>query len=174
MTRDAPSSDLGGALVSLAAEITQAHKAACGAARSALDHARRAGELLLEAKSHVSHGEWLPWLAEHCSVLSEQQAQRYMRIARRWPEIKAAVKASRVTDMPIRHALALLAEPQVADDADQTFIAVARALAAIRDGRLYRETHATFEAYCRERWGIDAQVVLEILNALERWIEAPR
>lgn len=23
----------------------------------------------------------------------------------------------------------------------------------IRDRRLYRETHATFEAYCRERWG---------------------
>ncbi len=35
----------------------------------------------------------------------------------------------------------------------QTFIAVGQALLEIRDRRLYRETHATFEAYCRERWG---------------------
>lgn len=34
-----------------------------------------------------------------------------------------------------------------------TFIEVGEALAEIRDNRLYRETHATFEAYCRERWG---------------------
>lgn len=31
---------------------------------------------------------------------------------------------------------------------------VGAALAAIRDQRLYRETHATFEDYCRKRWGI--------------------
>ena len=28
------------------------------------------------------------------------------------------------------------------------------ALAAIRDARLYRQTHDTFEDYCRERWGM--------------------
>ena len=33
------------------------------------------------------------------------------------------------------------------------FVEVGKALAKIRDGRLYRETHATFEAYCAERWG---------------------
>lgn len=27
------------------------------------------------------------------------------------------------------------------------------ALRAIRDGRLYKETHKSFEAYCRDRWG---------------------
>lgn len=31
---------------------------------------------------------------------------------------------------------------------------IGRALAVIRDQRLYRETHATFEDYCHERWGI--------------------
>jgi len=35
----------------------------------------------------------------------------------------------------------------------QTFIEVGDALKQIRDRHLYRETHATFEAYCRERWG---------------------
>lgn len=31
---------------------------------------------------------------------------------------------------------------------------VARALAVIRDERLYRAEYSTFEAYCRERWGM--------------------
>lgn len=34
----------------------------------------------------------------------------------------------------------------------QTFIEVGKALAEIRDKRLYRQTHKTFEAYCQERW----------------------
>ena len=34
-----------------------------------------------------------------------------------------------------------------------TFVEVGTALLAIRDGRLYRETHGSFEEYCRERWG---------------------
>ncbi len=37
----------------------------------------------------------------------------------------------------------------------QTFIEVGQALGRIRDGRLYRETHATFEDFCRQRWGMD-------------------
>lgn len=32
------------------------------------------------------------------------------------------------------------------------FVEVGNALLAIRDGRLYRETHSTFELYCKERW----------------------
>ena len=34
----------------------------------------------------------------------------------------------------------------------KTFIDVGRALTTIRDQKLYRATHDTFEAYCRERW----------------------
>jgi hypothetical protein len=33
------------------------------------------------------------------------------------------------------------------------FIAAGESLLAIREGRLYRKTHQTFEAYCRERHG---------------------
>lgn len=33
-----------------------------------------------------------------------------------------------------------------------TFISVGKALAEIRDRRLYRDGHDTFEGYCRERW----------------------
>jgi hypothetical protein len=35
----------------------------------------------------------------------------------------------------------------------KTFINVGNALLNIRDNRLYRDTHKTFETYCRERWG---------------------
>lgn len=34
-----------------------------------------------------------------------------------------------------------------------TFVEVGLALLEIRDSRLYRQTHGTFEEYCRERWG---------------------
>jgi len=34
----------------------------------------------------------------------------------------------------------------------KTFIDVGQALAEIRDSRLYKGTHDTFEAYCRDRW----------------------
>ena len=33
------------------------------------------------------------------------------------------------------------------------YVEAGEALRTIRDARLYRETHGTFEDYCRERWG---------------------
>jgi hypothetical protein len=41
----------------------------------------------------------------------------------------------------------------VIDRGRLTFIEVGNALQEIRHDRLYRSTHETFEAYCRERWG---------------------
>lgn len=38
--------------------------------------------------------------------------------------------------------------------AQQSFVEVGFAFKEIRDNRLYRATHGTFEAYCKERWGI--------------------
>lgn len=97
----------------LATEIMQAHEAACRAAQSALEHARRAGELLIQAKAAVPHGAWLPWLAEHCPTLPERTARAYMRVARHWPALEAAVgDRQRVADLPLREALKLLAPPR--------------------------------------------------------------
>jgi hypothetical protein len=92
----------------LARRINKAHAAATQAAHRALEHARRAGELLIQAKAHVPHGEWLPWLETNCPDVAERTAQAYMRVARRWPELEA--KAQRVADLPMRQALALLAD----------------------------------------------------------------
>jgi hypothetical protein len=49
----------------------------------------------------------------------------------------------------------------------QTFVAVGQALLAIRDERLYRQTHATFEAYCRERWGMSRPRAYQLIEAAE-------
>jgi hypothetical protein len=65
----------------LAAEIRRAHADVQEAAKTAAEHAIRAGHALIEAKKLVKHGEWLPWLREHCA-LPERTAQLYMRIAK--------------------------------------------------------------------------------------------
>ena len=36
----------------------------------------------------------------------------------------------------------------------KTFVEVGNALLEIRDNRLYRESHKTFEDYCQEKWGM--------------------
>lgn len=36
----------------------------------------------------------------------------------------------------------------------KSFVETGAALMTIRDSRLYRETHATFKAYCVDRWGL--------------------
>ena len=41
------------------------------------------GQRLIEAKSMIPHGEWLPWLTEHVEF-SERTAQNFMRLAREW------------------------------------------------------------------------------------------
>src|SRR6266850_2810734 len=49
-----------------------------------------------------------------------------------------------------------------------TFFDVGSALLTIRHGRLYRATHATFENYCRDRWGIGRSYAWRVIAAAER------
>jgi hypothetical protein len=49
----------------------------------------------------------------------------------------------------------------------KTFIDVGNALLEIRDNRLYRDTHKTFEAYCHERWGWKRNYVNKQIQAAE-------
>lgn len=48
-----------------------------------------------------------------------------------------------------------------------TFVDVGLALLAIRDARLYRLGHSTFEDYCRERWGMVRQHANRLIAAAE-------
>lgn len=49
----------------------------------------------------------------------------------------------------------------------QTFVDVGTALMEIRDSRLYRESHGTFEEYCRERWGFNADYARKQIRAAQ-------
>lgn len=46
-----------------------------------------------------------------------------------------------------------------------TFVEVGQALMDIRDGRLYRQGYATFEDYCRERWGWERRHAYRLMDA---------
>ncbi len=47
----------------------------------------------------------------------------------------------------------------------KTFSAVGNALLIIRDGKLYRESHKTFEDYCGERWGIKQSRAYQLMDS---------
>jgi hypothetical protein len=116
-------------LADLAARIEAEHAAASEAARSHVDHAMRAGDLLIEAKAQLGHGAWLPWLADRGIV--ERTAQLYMRLARNRETIKSAT----VADLTLRGSVEFLAlRPFVMSEAKRMH-AEARALSP-RHGRV--------------------------------------
>jgi hypothetical protein len=98
---------LSNSLADLAARIRAEHEAAGGALKRSLQHAIAAGELLLEAKAQLKHGQWLPWL-ESCGI-SERTAQRYIRLVHNREAIEA--KSDNMSDLSVSGALAMIAAP---------------------------------------------------------------
>jgi hypothetical protein len=94
-------------LPTLATEINAEHAAAERAINDSLNHARRCGELLIEAKRQCTHGEWGGWLAANFQA-SDRTARGYMVLARRWNDLPV----QNGNALPIRDALAFLAEPR--------------------------------------------------------------
>jgi hypothetical protein len=68
----------------LAPRINEEYEAAVKSLLQFANHAFKAGDLLIEAKGLVPHGQWLDWLAEHTEI-SERTAQVYMQMAERIP-----------------------------------------------------------------------------------------
>jgi hypothetical protein len=96
----------------LGIDIRHKHAHIVEAISSALDHARDAGRLLLEAKKRIPHGQFLTFVQDTCG-LHVRTAQDYMAIASHWSAIEP--NAQRVAHLSIRAALALIRTP--ADDA---------------------------------------------------------
>ena len=71
--------------------------------RSAVESARAAGDLLLQIRKQVGHGNWTEWLKQHWNH-SDRVAQKYMQIAVSWSLIADKSPKS------INHALQLLVE----------------------------------------------------------------
>jgi hypothetical protein len=104
-----------GALEDLAARINAEHRACEAAAVSAVEHAIRAGEMLVEVKSSLKHGEWLPWLEDNFEGTA-RTAQVYMQLHSRRSELTNTQRASHLS---IRSALKELAPPGDSEEADK-------------------------------------------------------
>jgi protein gp37 len=67
----------------------------------------------------------------------------------------------------------------VIDAGMQTFVHVGNALLEIRDSRLYRTSHGTFEDYCRERWSMERRHAYRLIDAAQvvenvsNWTQIP-
>lgn len=91
----------------LATSISSECRLALESAETAVEHARRAGELLTEARQSIPHGEWRRWVEAQCGI-SARTAQKYIRLHARWAEIAASDGAR----LGINESLALIAEPK--------------------------------------------------------------
>lgn len=76
--------------LNLSVEINTAYfdaQAAAAAARTAVNDAVRCavecGQLLIEQKAALRHGDWQTWLLQHCPQISASTARRYMRLSQR-------------------------------------------------------------------------------------------
>jgi len=98
----------------LAQNANSEHRAVMDCVRDGLDHAMECGRLLAEARTQVPHGRWLPWLRDNFAA-SVRTAQGYIRLHERQDQLP---NAQRVAHLPVREALALLAEPKTSDTAD--------------------------------------------------------
>jgi hypothetical protein len=101
-------------LESLAAKINAEHRACEAAAVSAVEHAIRCGELLIEAKERAGHGGWLKWLSKNCEV-SSRHAQRYMQLAKD----QRVINPTRVSDLSLRGAMRQLREAKAVSRAQR-------------------------------------------------------
>src|SRR5262249_53521490 len=103
----------------LAQEINAQHGAVITTLSSGVEHARRAGELLLKVKEQVRHGEWLPWLTANCPEIAPRTAQFYMQ---RGGKVAAdPPNAQHVAGLPLRRALFILSQrnSDTPDDPDK-------------------------------------------------------
>src|SRR5262245_21116834 len=101
-------------LTELADRIREYHEAVRQILKSAVEHAMATGDLLIEAKSQLDHGEWSPWLREHCEI-SERTARLYMRLAKNREAIETYEDTASLT---LNAAVRLLASPKKEEKQD--------------------------------------------------------
>jgi hypothetical protein len=95
-------------LADLAVQINAEHRQFEDAISSSLANARKAGELLPQAKGQLRHGKWLLWLRENRQV-TPRTAQRYMLVASRWEELVG--KCDTVSHLTFQQTVRLLTTP---------------------------------------------------------------
>ena len=86
----------------LAADIQAAHHEIQASAELMAERAIAAGNMLIEAKAALPHGQWQAWLNDHVGM-SDRSARRYMQISR------SGLETATVADLGIRAAAEALA-----------------------------------------------------------------
>jgi hypothetical protein len=117
-------------------------------ATSAVEHARRAGELLIEAKAICAHSEWNPWLEANLDV-SDHTVRSYMQLARDWASLSPPER-QRVADLRLGQAIPETTGPLT--DSEPTFADTKPPSMDRRAERAEREKKraVSFAAECRE------------------------
>jgi Protein of unknown function (DUF3102) len=95
-------------LATIAEQVNAAHREAQEFLHKGLNRAIDAGNLLLEAKARLKHGEWLPWLDANVEC-SARTAQAYMRVARYAEELD---KNADLSHLSLVGALKMLTAPE--------------------------------------------------------------
>jgi Protein of unknown function (DUF3102) len=95
-------------LADLAARIRAEHEGVLAAMKRGIVHAMAAGDLLLEAKDQLDHGQWMPWLEANCGM-SGRTARRYMHFAKHRGAIEAKMASS--ANLTVQGAIDLFAAP---------------------------------------------------------------
>jgi hypothetical protein len=81
-------------LKDLAKQANHAHQLVSESLRTAIDNAKNAGDLLIEAKSLVEHGDWTQWIGGNFKA-SPETARIYMRVSKNWDyEVKPALESN--------------------------------------------------------------------------------
>lgn len=104
-----------------ASEINAAHQQAIHHAARAIEFAKHAGDLLLKVKADLRHGDFLPWLNQHCTV-SARQAQRYIAAAQGKPIPIRAIKHDTVSHLEVNEGEAIQIRHSVGNWTDEVFI----------------------------------------------------
>ncbi|MGR9158570.1 DUF3102 domain-containing protein [Rhizobium leguminosarum] len=121
----------------LAASIKTEHDECLAAMRQSLIHALAAGDMLVEAKSLVEHGQWLRWLADNCAM-PKRTAQLYMRLAKHRELIES--KSADVALLTIQAAVELVdRKPTLAERLDDIEAATIALEAELADCRYCRK-----------------------------------
>jgi hypothetical protein len=107
-------------LADLADGINRAFRLGNLAANQAVEHARRVGELLDQAKSRVGHGRFQQWVRENC-VFGYRMAARYLEVFRRRPEFEETPwsKVTRESLLPVSGLLKMLPRKQAGSGSDE-------------------------------------------------------
>jgi len=74
--------------------------------------------------------------------------------------------AVEVMDLTVREKTELAELETIIESGMKSFLVVGRALLKIRDSRLYRDSHRTFDDYCRDRWGMTRMRASQLIAAV--------